>query len=181
MQDSLFFLVKAVSDLYLLTFLIRFILYWIRADRYNPLAHFVATVTNPLIVPARRVLPRAGAIDLPTLVVLILLEGVATWVLLAIAGQSTAIASFLLLVVLRLASLTLWFYSIAILVYVIVSLLGQRDFNPVAAALGEIVAPLLRPARRLLPPIAGWDLSPWLVAVLLWAALLALPLPPFLR
>ena len=32
-----------------------------------------------------------------------------------------------------------------------------------AVLLGELVEPLLRPARRLLPPIGGLDLSPLIV------------------
>jgi YggT family protein len=47
--------------------------------------------------------------------------------------------------------------------------------------LGELVEPLLRPARRLLPPIGGFDLSPLIVLLLLQAAMIALPVPPFLR
>ena len=57
MQNSLIFIVKTLSDLYLLTYLLRFILQWVRADYYNPLAQFVLRVTNPLVVPARRMLP----------------------------------------------------------------------------------------------------------------------------
>ena len=64
----------------------RFILQWVRADYYNPLAQFVLKVTNPLVVPARRLLPSAGGIDLPTLVVLIALEALITWLLIALVG-----------------------------------------------------------------------------------------------
>jgi YggT family protein len=58
-----------------------------------------------------------------------------------------------------------------------------------AVLLGELVAPVLRPARLLLPPIGGLDLSPIIVIVLLQATMLALqqvafvalPLPLDLR
>ena len=49
------------------------------------------------------------------------------------------------------------------------------------SVLAEIVEPLLRPVRRILPPIAGLDLSPVLVMLVFQAALIALALPPFLR
>ena len=112
MQSSLLFLVKTLSDLYLLTFLLRFILQWMRASYYNPLAQFVWRVTNPLVRPVRRVLPSTGAIDLATLVVLVVLECAATWLLLAIVGAHVSIAVFALFVVVRLVSLTLWFYAV---------------------------------------------------------------------
>jgi YggT family protein len=73
--------------------------------------------------------------------------------------------------------LTLWFYFVSIFLYVILSWVGQRQYNPIGAILGEIVEPVLRPARRILPPIAGLDLAPLLVLILLQAAAIALPLP----
>jgi YggT family protein len=53
MQSALIFLFKALADFYLLTFLLRFILQWVRAGYYNPLSQFVLKVTSPLVVPAR--------------------------------------------------------------------------------------------------------------------------------
>ena len=47
--------------------------------------------------------------------------------------------------------------------------------------LGELNEPLLRPVRRMLPPIAGIDLSPLLILILLQAGLMAIPLPIYLR
>ena len=181
MQNSLLFLIKTVSDLYLLTYLLRFILQWVRAGYHNPLAQFVLKVTNPLVVPARRLLPSAGGIDLPTLVVLIVLEALTTWLLIWLTNVTVPVLWFVLYVVLRLVSLTLWFYLVAILIYVILSWVGQRQYSAVGAVLGELVEPFLRPARRLLPPIAGLDLAPLLVLILIQATVIALPLPGFLR
>jgi YggT family protein len=181
MQNSLIFIVKTLTDLYLLTYLLRFILQWVRADYYNPLAQFILNVTNPLVVPARRLLPPAGGIDLPTLVVLILLECLATWMLIALAGASVPVGTFLAYVGLRLINLTLWFYSIGILIYVILSWVAPGQPNPMRRVLAEIVEPVLRPVRRLLPPIGGLDLSPLLVLIAIQAAIIALPLPGMLR
>jgi YggT family protein len=180
MQNSLLFLVKTLSDLYLLTFLLRFVLQWIRGDFYNPLAQFVVRVTNPLVRPARRVVPGLGGVDLATLLVLFLLECAATWLLLKIAGFTVPAATFLFFVVLRLVSLTLWFYSVAIFVYVILSWFAG-GYSAVGAVLADVVRPLLQPVRRFLPPIGGLDLSPLLVLIVLQAASIALPLPQFLR
>ena len=90
MRDSLFFLVRVLSHLYLLLFLLRFIMQWIRADFYNPIAQFVVKATNPLVVPARRLIPATTSIDLPTLVVLIAIEGLATWLLLSLASYTAS-------------------------------------------------------------------------------------------
>lgn len=181
MQNSLIFIVKTLSDLYLLTYLLRFMLQWVHADFYNPLAQFVLRVTNPLVLPARRLLPAVGGVDMPTLIVLIALECAVTGVLLALVGATVPIGTFLYFALLRLIMLTLWFYAIAILIYVILSWVGQRQGNPAATLLGDVVEPVLRPVRRALPSIAGLDLSPLLVLVALQALIIALPLPAVLR
>jgi YggT family protein len=181
MQSALIFLVKTLADLYLLTFLLRFIMQWVRASYHNPLAQFVFKVTNPLVVPARRVLPSVAGLDTPTLAVLFLLEVAITFVLLRLVGASAPIPVLLLYSLLRLIALTLWLYTGALIVYVILSWLGNRGINPIAELLGDLVEPILRPARRLLPPIGGLDLSPLIVILLLQAAMIALPLPIYLR
>ena len=182
-MQSLLFLVKTLSDLYLLTFLLRFILQWMRASSYNPLAQFVWRVTNPLVRPVRRVVPGTGPIDLATLIVLLVLECAATWALLAIVGARAPIPTFALFVALRLVNLALWFYTVAIFIYALLSWFAQSAYSPMGAVLGDLVEPLLRPDRRILPPIAGLDIAPALVVILLFAILIGLQsgLPTFLR
>jgi YggT family protein len=180
-MQALIFLVKALADLYLLTFLMRFIMQWVRAGYNNPLAQFIFKVTNPLVVPARRVLPSVAGLDAPTFVVLVLLEVVVTFVLVRLVGLRIPVSVLLFYSMLRLVALTLWFYFGATLVCALLSWFGDRGRNPIGYFLGELVEPLLRPARRLLPPISGFDISPLIVLLLLQAAMYALPLPPFLR
>ncbi len=177
---SLIFLVRTLGDLYLLTFLLRFIMQWIRADFYNPLAQFVVKATNPLVVPARRFIPSAGGADLATLLVLVILEAALTWVLLFLGSFSVPTSQFLLLVPLRLINLTLWFYTVSIFVYVLMSWLSGAGYSPISRMLAELNEPLLGPVRRLLPPIGGLDLSPLLVLILIQAVRVAIPLPAYL-
>jgi YggT family protein len=112
---------------------------------------------------------------LPTLVVIFLLECVATLLLYALVRIAPPIDAFLVTVLLRLVSLTLWLYCTTLFIYVVMSWLGGGMYNPNAATLSEIVEPLLRPFRRLLPPIAGLDVSPVIVLILLQAVIYALP------
>ena len=169
MLDALIFLVRTFADLYLLTFLLRFIMQWARANHYNPLSQVVFKVTNPLVVPARRLLPSVAGLDVPTLVVLVVLEIVVTFVLLRLVGLSLPIPRLLFYSLLRLISLVLWFYVGALIIYAVLSWFAQPSRNPMAVLLGQLVEPLLRPARRMLPPIGGFDLSVLLVIVLLQA------------
>jgi YggT family protein len=170
---ALEFLITTVSNLYLLTFLVRILLQASRADFYNPISEFIVRVTNPLVRPARRIIPGVRSIDLPTLIVLVLLEIVVTLMLLGIVGVRPSLAQLLWLVAFRLVYLTLWTYTICIVVYAILSWVAQAAYSPIALLLGQVVEPVLRPARRILPPIGGLDLSPLLVFILIQAASIA--------
>lgn len=181
MRNSLIFLVRTLGDLYLLTFLLRFLMQWVRADFYNPLAQFVVKATNPLVVPARRVIPSSSSTDLPTLVVLVVLEAILTWALLTLVAFPVEIGTFAFLVVLRLVNTTLWFYVVSIFVYVLMSWFSHPGFSPIGRMLMDLNEPLLRPVRRLLPPIGGLDLAPLIAVILIVAVRIALPLPGFLR
>lgn len=169
MLDALIFIVRTLADVYLLTFLLRFIMQWARTNYYNPLSQLVFKVTNPLVVPARRLLPSVAGLDVPTLIVLVVLEIAVTFVLLRLTGFSLPIPRLLFYSLLRLISLALWFYIGALIIYAILSWFGGPSRNPMAVLLGELVEPVLRPARRMLPPIGGFDLSVLLVIVLLEA------------
>lgn len=180
-MQSILFLVRTLGDLYVMTFILRFLLQWVRADFYNPLAQFVVKATNPLVVPARRVIPSAGGVDLPTLIVMILLEAGLIWAMFALVSITVPPAVFLLYVIMRLISSTLYLYMLSIFLYVILSWVAPGGYHPIGHALADLNEPLLRPARRILPPIAGLDLAPMLVVILIIAARLALPLPAFLQ
>ena len=173
-MQALIFIVTTISQLYLLTFLLRILLQAVRADFYNPISQFIVRATNPLVRPARRIIPSAGGLDLATLIVLVLLETGVTLMLFALIGIPPRIDQLLWLVAFRLIALTLWTYTICILVYVILSWVAQSGYSPIAMLLGQIVDPVLRPARRLLPSLGGIDLSPLIVLILLQAASIAL-------
>jgi len=157
-----------------MTFLLRIMLQVVRADFYNPISQFIVRVTNPLVVPMRRLIPGRRGFDLPTLVVLVVLELIVTLVLLALNGAVPGVGVLLWLVIFRLIDLVIGTYLICIFVYVILSWIAQASYSPFAMFLGQIVEPVLRPARRLIRPIGGLDVSPLIVMVLLMAASIAL-------
>ena len=166
MQQALLFLVRTLADLYILAFVLRFVFQLIRID-YD----------NPLVVPARRMLPSIRRVDLPTLIVIVALECVATLLLLLIVRYVPTAPQFLAMVVLRLVGLVIWFYIVTLFVYVALGWFAAGTYHPMLSTLSGIVAPVLRPVRRILPPIGGMDLSAILVTILLIAIRIALPQP----
>jgi len=100
--------------------------------------------------------------------------------MLAIVSLSVSAATFALWVLLRLISTMLYLYMLSIFLYVILSWIAPGGYHPISRVLMDLNEPLLRPVRRFLPAIAGLDLSPMLVIILIVAARMALPLPSFL-
>ena len=180
MSAAVFFIVRTLFELYILCFVLRLVLQMTRADFHNPLSQFIVRVTSPIVTPLRRVVPPLRGLDTATLIVLLLLEGLATWLLAWFAGISLTPGALLVLTLLRAAYTVVRMYVFAILIYAILSFVSPGTYNPITSVLASICEPLLRPVRRVIPTIGGLDLSPLFVIIGLQALLIALPLPAWL-
>jgi YggT family protein len=161
MQDALTFVISTLVDMYVITFFIRLVLQWVRADFRNPLAQFILRVTNPLVLPLRRVIPSIAGLDTATVIGMLAVQTLATALLVPLACLGGAEPmQVMALALLRLSHLILRTYSLLMLVYVVMSWVGSGTYNPAAKVLGAIVEPVLEPFRRLIPPIGGLDISP---------------------
>jgi YggT family protein len=114
--------------------------------------------------------------------VLLAVTAATNLLLIGMAGMGVTPAAFVLFMVVRAAKLAVYLYLISIFIDVLLSWIGQRGYHPMSRALSTLVAPVLDPFRRLIPPIGGLDLSP-LVAILVLQtiAILLPPLPGLLR
>ena len=177
MQDALIFVFRSLLDLYIISFVLRLALQFIRADVRNPLTQFILRVTNPLVLPLRRVLPPVGNLDTATVLVALALQLVTTAVLLKVSCVGSAdILQLLSISILRLVQLGLRIYLFVILLYVILSWVAPGGYNPATHLLSTLAEPVLAPLRRLVPPIAGLDLSPLFALIGIQALTMLLPL-----
>ena len=179
MKEAIYFLISTLLELVVLTFILRLLLQTVRADFYNPISQAILRITNPLVVPARRAIPAWGRLDLPTLVVIIVLQLTATLTLLGLQGALygvpfPGIPALLYLAVLGLMRLLVQFYFFALLVYALMSWFGPQQHSPLAGMLRRLCDPLLGPVRRVLPSIGGLDFSVLVVLLALQALLIAL-------
>ncbi|HTC53482.1 MAG TPA: YggT family protein [Steroidobacteraceae bacterium] len=175
-MNALYFLVDSVLTLALYVALLRLLMQWSRADFRNPIAQAVVKITNPLIMPLRRVLPPINKIDTAS-VVTVLIVTLADVVLMSMVRGFGVPPPVLLLraAALLLATSVLWLYFYAIFLYALMSLIAQGSYSPMQPLLTSLCEPILQPIRRIIPPIAGLDLSP------LWAGLLIQALLILLR
>lgn len=159
------FLVHTLFGLYTGAVMLRFLLALVRADFYNPVSQFLVKVTNPALRPLRRLIPSVGGIDLASVVLLLILQCAELLLVAAIRGYGLAPLGLLVLALAGLISLLLNIYFVTILVQVILSWVNPGSYNPVVGLLHSLNEPVLGRARRLLPPIGGFDLSPILVLI----------------
>lgn len=160
------YLVQTLVSLYLIAMLLRFLLQLVRADFYNPICQFLVKVTNPVVVPMRRVIPGIGGIDLATLVLALLLQMAAIVTLLLVNG--IPLPNPLLIVLwaaLGLVGLLVNIYFFALLAMIIVSWVAPGSRHPAVYLLHQITEPVMAPFRKILPSMGGLDLSPILLFI----------------
>lgn len=174
MQQALYFIIKAIAQLYLLVLLLRLWLPLLRADFRNPLAQGILRITSPLVVPLRRLLPSIGRLDTSTVLVAYALQYLTILVLVAISGRVVATGPILITAIIELAILSLNLFFFVILIKIILSWIAPHTHNPATALLSTMAEPVLRPFRRIIPPIGGFDISPIFVIILLQAAVIFL-------
>jgi len=163
--QAIAFLVETLFQLFLVALMLRILLEAYRADYYNPVCQALIRVTNPVIRPLERVLPRLGRINLAGIVVLYLLELLLLVILAQLGGWRMDPAVLALLGLLRLVRMLLVLYLVLIIVSVILSWVGQGFRHPIVPLIFQLTEPVLAPIRRILPPLGGFDLSPLIALI----------------
>ncbi len=165
MQGSYFtnpleFLISTLFSLYILAIMLRFLLATVRADFYNPASQFLVRITNPLLVPLRKVIPSVGKFDTASVLLMLVLQIASLVLVLALRGGGIPVVAVLVTSVAELVSLLLNVFIFAIIIQVVLSWVNPGSYNPVSSLLYSLTSPVLRPIQRLIPPISGIDLSP---------------------
>jgi YggT family protein len=172
---ALLYLVDTLLQLAQFAFLMRLLLQWGRADFRNPLVRALVQVTNPVLVPLRRVLPAIGKVDTASVLLVLLLALARAGAPFLLAGLGFLPGLLLLkLALVQVARMVLWIYFVAIFGYALLAMVQAGAYSPMLELLGRLAEPVLRPLRRL-PQPANLDLSPLWACILIQALLLLLP------
>lgn len=134
----------------------------------NPLGPFIFALTDWLVLPLRRIVPPAGRWDSASLVGAYLLELAQFTLLWLLAGAHGGPGSIPVLALFGLVRLTLTALSAIVILYAVLSWV-QAD-SVMTGIIVRLVAPLLKPIRRVVPLVGGVDLSPLVLLVLLQIA-----------
>ncbi len=157
---------------------LRVLLQWVRANFYNPICQFLYKVTNPVLIPLRKVIPSWRNLDIAGIVLAWLATALKLVLLYATLGQTLGVLGLIVLALADLIDFVLLLYLVLILVRVVISFVGADSYHPVVPLVLQLTEPVLKPWRRLLPDIAGIDFSPMVVllAITLARVLVAKPL-----
>ncbi len=174
-MDAIRYIVDTLLWLLLLAFLLRLLFQWVRANFRDPMADAIVRVTNWLILPLRRVLPPIGKIDTATVIAVLAAASIRTLAALSLAGQGVGdLGLFLRITVVDLVELVLKVYLFAMLLYALTSFVSPGGHAPGVRLLSQLCEPILKPVRRVVPPIGQIDFSVLWVSIAIGALLVLL-------
>jgi YggT family protein len=174
-MEAIRYIVDTLLWLLTLAFVLRLLFQWVRADFRDPMADAIVRVTNWLILPLRRVLPPIGKVDTATVLAVLLCAAARTFIMSALAGAIFGDWVLLLrITVIELVDMVLRIYLFALLLYWLTSFVSPGSYAPGLRLLGQISEPVLRPVRRIIPPIGSVDFSVLWVSIAIGALLVLL-------
>jgi len=169
------FLIKTLFGIFEIIILLRFLMQMVRADFYNPISQFVVKATSLPLKPLRRLIPGVAGMDMASLVLLLIVIIIELLLLSLVSTLPMPSPIGLIpLALVELLKLTINVFMFSVIILAILSWVSPGGYNPVANLLYQITSPLMRPVRRMLPPMGGLDLSPMVVIIVLYMLILLL-------
>lgn len=173
--QTLAFLIRNLADFFVLLLLARLYLQVAKVSFRHPMAHFVLSMTNWIVLPLRRIIPAAGRFDstsfllawLVAFLMHVLLLTITPWPF--ILASPLSVLALLMVALLELVKMSLYLLFAAVIGQALMSWISP--YNPLMPVLNALTTPFLRPLRRFIPPIGGVDITP-LVLILLIQLLL---------
>ena len=157
---------------------LRVLLQLVRANFYNPVCQFLYKITNPVMMPLRKVIPAWHRLDLAGIVLAWVISALKLALMYGLVGQALGVAGLAVMAFADLIDFVLMLYLGLILFRVLLSFITLERGNPIVPLIFQLTEPVLKPIRHWLPTIAGLDFSPiiaWLI-VMLARVLIAAPL-----
>ncbi len=166
------FLVESVAGFFVLLLLARFHFQWLRVPFQNPIGQFVLAMTSWLVMPVRRVVKGLRGWDIATLLLAWAVQALSIALRLLLFGTAPALVPIVAVAFVDLARYSVYLLVFAVLLLAVMS--WFRTYSPLAPALDAFTRPFLRPFRRYIPPVGGFDLTPLALLVLLQVVLIVL-------
>ncbi len=177
-MEAIRYIVDTLLWLLTLAFVLRLIFQIVRADFRDPMADAIVRITNWLILPLRRVLPPIAKIDTATVLAVLMVASARSAAVLALGGYGYGgPESFLRITLVGLVDTVLRIYLFALLIYWLTSYMSPGGYAPGVRLFGQVCEPLLKPVRKIIPPIGQIDFSVLWISIAIGALLILLRSP----
>ncbi len=133
------FLIQTVFGFYILAVMLRFLLQCVRADFYNPLVQFLVRITNPPLLPLRRIIPGYRGLDLASILLAFALQLVEAALITLLLNHPLSVDGVLLLTVAELVKLLINIYLWGIVIQAVLSWFNPDPRHPAARVLAQLV------------------------------------------
>lgn len=176
LAGTLALILQAVLGFFTALLLVRTAMRFMRISFVGQLGQFVLATTNWAVLPFQKVVPGLGRLDLCSLLPAWLIQVLLVLMLRLLDGASfdpMLLPAALLLGLLGLVRAGLYMLMWVVILSAVLSWVNPHA--PLAGPLNAFTRPFLRPFRRVLPPLAGVDLSPLLLLLVLQILLYWLP------
>lgn len=166
------FLIETLSGFFVFLLLARFHFQWLRVSFHNPIGEFVLVLTSWMVMPVRRVIPGLRGLDLPTLLLAWLVRVLAVWAEVFVTGREPSPLSVIGVAALDLVRFSVYILIFAVFIQAVLS--WFRSYSPLTPVLDAIARPFLKPFRRFIRPVGGFDLTPLVLIILLQVLIIVL-------
>jgi len=160
-QEIGILLLQTLGSVYLMIIALRFLLQLARADFYNPISQFAVKATNPVLIPIRRAVSGIFGIDLASIVLALALQYLVIQLSGLILGFGVMNPVHVLAFgIVGCLSLVVSIYFWGLLAMIISSWVAPQSSHPALLLIHQLVEPLMKPFRKLMPDMGGIDISP---------------------
>lgn len=157
-------LIDTLGTLLVYVLLLRFHMQWLRAPFRNPVGELVTGLTNWAVLPLRRVIPGLLGLDVATLLLAWLAQGLMALALMALRdydftrANGVVYAMLAWLAAIELLRMSVLLLIVAVIVQALLSFVAP--YSPLAPVLDALTRRFYQPFRRFIPPMGNIDLSP---------------------
>jgi len=165
-MEAIIYLLRFAFDALLTILIMRIWLQLVKADFYNPLSQFIVKVSNPLVIPFRKIIPGFGGIDLATVLLAFIMATAKFISITLLSGGELDLVISLYIGLIILAKQIGFLIFIIMLAMALMSWVVQ-GYNPTQMVFHQLTEPFLRPIQKVVPSIGGLDLSVLIAFLLL--------------
>jgi YggT family protein len=158
--ETFSFLIDALVQPFAAILLFRFHAVWLQAPMRNPIGEFLMALTDFIVLPMRRIVPRAWGLDSATLLLAFLVELIYLVAYLWLQGftfDTFPLIGLLAWTVVKLLKISIYLLIATLLAEAVLSWINP--YTPLAPMLHAVNRPFLQPLQRRIPPIGNVDLS----------------------